>query len=229
MAQPDVEPPDSVVRLTPGRCTGPMVRPMSARLGSRLAGVLVTAALLFPAVGAHAEEVVTEDATGDARAWTAYQEFQYVSAPGEASVDVTRTAASLGQRRLGVAVHFRDLEVRASHRTLVRVWTPRGAFDVTAERQSARRATVSLARKGADARRCRGLSVTYDGVADTVALSVPLRCVGAPRWVRLGVKATATPRTDADNPSTVFFLADDGQRDGFRENSIAKGPRIRRG
>jgi hypothetical protein len=201
---------------------------MSPRLGSRLAAVLVTAGLLLPAA-AHAEEVVTEDATGDAQAWTAYQEFQYVAAPGEASVDVTSTAASLGQRRLSVAVHFRDLEVRVRHQTLVRVWTSRGAYDVTAERQSARRPKVSLARKGADALRCRGLSVAYDGAADTVAVSVPARCVGAPRWVRLGVKATATPRADPDNPSTVFFLADDGQREGLRENSIGKGRRIRRG
>ena len=201
---------------------------MSPRLGSRLSAVLIAAALLLPAA-AHAETVVTEDATGDARAWTAYQEFQYVAAPGEASVDVTRTAASFGQRRLSVAVHFRDLEVRAHHQTLVRVWTPRGAYDVTAERPSARRATVSFGRKGADARRCRGLSVTYDGAADTVVLSVPARCIGAPRWVRLGVEATATPRTNPDNPSTVFFLADDGHRDGMREDSIGKGPRIRRG
>jgi hypothetical protein len=202
---------------------------MSRTAALRFAALVAPVALLLPAA-AHAETVVTEDASGDARAWSAYQEFQFVPAPEEASVDVTRTAAAFGQRRLSVAVHFRDLEVRVRHETLVRVWTPRGAFDVTAERRSARPATVSLARKGGDALGCRGLNVAYDGAADTVALSVPARCVGAPRWVRLGVKATATPRVDADNPSTdVFFLADDGHRGGLRENSIGKGPRIRRG
>jgi hypothetical protein len=199
-----------------------------ARVVPWLAALLVPAALLLP-TAAHSETVATEDGAGDARAWTAYQEFQFVPAPGEASVDVTRTAVSFGQRRLSVAVHFRDLEVRARHQALVRLWTPRGAYDVTAERPSARRATVSLARKGAGAPRCRGLSVTYDGAADTVALSVPARCIGAPRWVRLGVKATATPRTDAVNPGAVFFFADDGHSDKLRENSIAKGPRIHRG
>jgi hypothetical protein len=193
----------------------------------RLAALLAPAALVLPAA-AHAETAVTEDAAGDARAWTAYQEFQYVPAPDEASVDVIRTAAAFGERRLSVAVHFRDLEVRVRHETLVRVWTPRGAFDVTAERRSARRTTVSLARQGGDAVRCRGLSAAYDGAADTVAISVPARCIGAPRWVRLGVRATATPRPHADNPGTVFFLADDGHRDGLGENSIGKGPRIRR-
>jgi len=76
---------------------------------------------------------------------------------------------------------------------------------------------------------CRGLGVAYDGAADTVALSVPARCVGAPRWVRLGVRTRATPRLYAENPGTVFFLVDDGHRGGFRENSIGKGPRIHRG
>jgi hypothetical protein len=194
----------------------------------RLAALLAPAALVLPAA-AHAETVVTEDATGDARAWTDYQEFQYVPAPDEASVDVIRTAAAFGERRLSVAVHFRDLEVRVRHETLVRVWTPRGAFDVTAERRSARRTTVSLARQGGDAVRCRGLSAAYDGAADTVAMSVPARCIDAPRWVRLGVKATATPRLYADDPGTVFFLADDGHRDGLGEKSIGKGPRIHRG
>jgi hypothetical protein len=202
---------------------------MSRTAALRLAALLAPVALVLPAAAAHAETVVTEDAAGDARAWTDYQEFQYVPAPDEASADVIRTAAAFGQRRLSVAVHFRDLEVRVRHETLVRVWTPRGAFDVTAERRSARRATVSLARQGSDALGCRGLSVAYDGAADTVALSVPARCIGAPRWVRLGVKATTTPRRYADNPGTVFFLADDGHREGLRENSIGKGPRIRRG
>lgn len=201
---------------------------MSRPLLPRLAALVAPLALLLP-TAAHAETVVTEDPAGDARAWTDYQEFQFVPAPDEESVDVIRTAAAFGQRRLSVAVHFRDLEARVRHGTLVRVWTPRGAFDVTAERRSSRRTTVSLARKGGDTLRCRGLSGAYDGAADTVVLSVPARCIGAPRWVRLGVRATATPRAFADNPGTVFFLVDDGHRGGLRENSVGKGPRIRRG
>jgi len=201
---------------------------MMSRHGARLAALLAPVALLLPAA-AHAETVVTEDRAGDARAWTADQEFQYVPAPEEASVDIIRTAAAYVPRRLGVAVHLRELEVRPRHQTLLRIWTPRGTFDVTAERLSARRATASLARKGGDAFDCRGLSGTYDGTSDTVALSVPARCIGAPRWVRLGVRATAAPRVDADNPSTVLFLADDGHRSGVGENRIVRGPRIRRG
>ena len=201
---------------------------MLPRLLIRLATLLVPVALLLP-TAAHAGTVATEDAEGDARAWTADQEFQLVPAPQEASVDITSTAAAFAQRRLSVAVHLRDLEVRPRHATVLRIWTPRGTFDVTAERLSARRPTVSMARQRGETSRCRGLSVLYDGAADTVALSVPARCIGAPRWVRLGVRATASPRADPNDPSTVFLFADDGHSGGLRENGITKGPRIRRG
>jgi hypothetical protein len=194
----------------------------------RLAALVAPLALLLPAA-AHGETVVTEDATGDARAWTYFQEFQFVEAPEEASVDVTRTAAAYGQRRLSVAVHLRDLEVRPRHETRVRIWTPSGSFDVTAERLSARRVTVSVARQRGEELGCRGLSATYAGRADTVSLSVPARCIGAPRWVRLGVKVTASPDADPDAQTATIHFADDAHRGGVRENSIGKGPRIRRG
>ena len=201
---------------------------MSRATALRLAAILAAVALLLP-TAAHAETVVTEDSPGDARAWTYFQEFQFVDAPEEASVDVTRTAAAFGQGRLSVAVHLRDLEVRPRHETLLRIWTPRDTFDVTAQRRSARRATVSLARQHGDGVRCRGLSVAYDGAADTVALSVPARCIGSPRWVRLGVKVTASPEADPEAQTMTIYFADDAHRGGLRENSIGKGPRIRRG
>lgn len=194
----------------------------------RLAALLAPVALLLP-TASRAETVVTEDSVGDARAWTFFQEFQFVAAPEEASVDVIRTAAAFGQRRLSVAVHLRDLEVRPRHETLLRIWTPGDTFDVSAKRMSARRVGVSVARQRGDAFGCRGLSATYDGAADTIALSVPARCIGAPRWVRLGVRVTASPRANPEAPSATIYLADDGHRGGYRENSITAGPRVRRG
>lgn len=201
---------------------------MSRSTALRLAALVAPLALLLP-TAAHAETVVTEDPAGDARAWTYFQEFQFVEAPEEASVDVIRTAAALGQRRLSVAVHLRDLEVRPRHETLLRIWTPRETFDVTARRLSARRATVSLARQRGEAFGCRGLSVAYDGAADTVALSVPARCIGSPRWARLGVEVTASPEADPEAQTMTIYFADDGHRVSVGENSIGKGPRIRRG
>ena len=178
---------------------------------------------------AHAEKVVTEDSSGDAEAFVFYQEFQFVPAPEEASVDITRTVAALGNRRLSVTVRFRDLEVRPRHGTEVRVRTPRAVFLVSAGRTSASRPKVTMAAQGRDPSRCRGLRVTYDGTADVVSVSVPTACIGSPRWVRLGVGATASPAANPQHPSSTVLLADDGHRDVWREHSLGTGPRIHRG
>ncbi len=141
---------------------------------------------------------MTVDAPGDARAFTFDQQAQFVPAPQEAAVDITRTVAALGHRRLSVTVHFRDLQVRPRHTTLVRVGTPRLTFDVIAERMSASRATVEVSDRGDTAFECRGLRVSYDGAADLVSLSVPTSCLEAPRWVQLGVRATASPEANPE-------------------------------
>lgn len=202
---------------------------MTQRLGLRLlAAVLPATALLLPGA-AQAEKVVTVDAPGDARAFTFDQQAQFVPAPQEAAVDITRTVTALGHRRLSVTVRFRDLQVRPRHTTLVRVGTPRRTFDVIAERTSASRATVEVSDRGDTAFECRGLRVGYDGAADLVSLSVPTSCLESPRWVQLGVRATASPEANPENPSTIILFADDGHRGSIRENSIGKGPKVRRG
>jgi len=137
---------------------------MTQRLGLRLlAAVLPVTSLLLPAA-AQAEKVVTVDAPGDARAFTYDQQAQFVPAPQEAAVDITRTVAALGHRRLSVTVRFRDLQVRPRHTALVRVGTPRRTSDVIAERTSASRATVEVSDRGDTAFECRGLR--RSGAAD---------------------------------------------------------------
>ena len=201
---------------------------MNHRLGVRVLAALLSVAAVLPGA-AHAEKVVTEDLADDAQAFTYYQEFQYVPAPQEATADITRTVAALGTRRLSVTVHFRDLRARPRHTTLVRVRTPRSTVDVLAERESARRPRGTVSTTRGEELGCQGLRVRYDGAADRVSLSVPAACIGSPRWVRLGVGATATPEANPENPSTVVLFTDDGHRDTFSEDSLGTGPRIRRG
>ncbi|MBS2937181.1 hypothetical protein KDN32_05445 [Nocardioides sp. J2M5] len=201
---------------------------MTRHLGRTLLPALLSATVLLGAP-AHAERVVTEDLSGDAEAWVAEQEFQFVPAPQEASVDVVRTVASFGERRLRVRVHFRDLEVRARHSVSLLVRTPRSSFLAAAERRSARATTTRFQRRGIGPAPCGGLRADHDGRADVVTVSVPARCIGDPRWVRLGATVTATPRTDPDNPSTVFYFADDAHGDTFDDEALALGPRIHRG
>ena len=185
-------------------------------------------ALLAPQ-SAHAEQVTTQDVVGDAEAWTYYQDFQFVPAPQEASADITRTVVSFGDCRLRVAVHFRDLRVRPRHDMVVRLRTPRATFDVIATREGASRPTIELTNPRDDEFPCSSLRVGYDGAADAVRISVPASCIGSVRWVRLGVKATASPAADPDSQTTVIFYADDALREGGAGQTVRLGPRIHRG
>lgn len=198
------------------------------RTPSRLVALLVPLVLLAPAA-AHAEKLVHDDAVGDAEGWTYEQEFQLVPAPQEATADITRTVAALGNRQLRVTIHFRDLEARPRHDMVVRVRTPHTTFDVLAERQNASRPTVELTNPDDDPFACRHLDVRYDGRADVVSVSVPTRRIASPRWVRVGVKASATPAADPDLQPMVISYFDDALREGGTAQIVRLGARIHRG
>ncbi len=95
---------------------------MNHRFGVRLLAALLPAAILLSGA-ASAETVVTEDGAGDAEAYD--YGFELVAAPPEASVDIIRTVAAFGERRLAVTVHVRALEGRVRHGVRVRIRTPR--------------------------------------------------------------------------------------------------------
>ena len=96
-----------------------------------------------------------------------------------------------------------------------------------ATREGASRATIELTNPRDEAFSCRGLRVRYDGGADLVRLSVPTTCIGSPRWVRLGVKSTASPTVGAQ--TAVVLYADDALRDGGSDKTVRLGARIHRG
>lgn len=206
---------------------------MSLRLGSRLVTVLLPAALLLPAA-AHAEKVVTDDAVGDARSWTmdweSEQEPEFLLAPDEVSTDIVRTVAAHGAKRLSVTVHFRDLQTTRPQFTVVRLFTPDGAYTVNVEKMpGARAVTEFVTRKDAEAE-CRALKGKVDGAADAITVSLPTSCIGAPRWVQLGVGAIGFDMpVDDEQATTETLFADDGHRGSISDNSIGRGPRIRRG
>ena len=224
--------PEGPPRLTlpPTTGSGRTRAPSSTR---RLAALLAPVALQFPTAAARRDGGDRGRRPGDARAWTdSPRSIQFVPAPEEASVDIIRTAAALGQRRLSVTVALprprgpgasRDAGAGAGRPVAPSTSPPSvGRRDGRPSRCERRVATPSDVGDSA---------LAYDGAADTVALSVPARALGAPRWVRLGVKATATPSRRATDPGDrARVLADDGHRGGRQGlNSVGKGPRIRRG
>lgn len=207
---------------------------MTRRLRARLLAVVLPAVFFVPAV-AHAEKVVTEDAVGDVVTVTfeaspdAPEDPPLVPAPDEASTDITHTVVANGNKRLRITVHFRDLVTARSHTTIVRLVTPRGAFDIGVDKVDGSKAETSLSRRYGREVECRALDARVDGGADLVAISVPSSCVDSPRWVQVGVGAISLVEapTEAD-PEALAVFADDGHRDTVKD-SLAKGPKVHRG
>ena len=201
---------------------------MQHRPGLRLATALLTAtAVLLPAA-AHAEKVVTQDATGDVV--TVSEESgdlkDAVPAPGYAGVDVVRTSVAHGATRLRVTVAFRALERDPFQFTAIRISTPQGPFDVLVERLGGKPIS-SIERRGETAD-CGGLRSKVDLGADTLTTSLPTACLGTPRWVQVGVGAVGVD-LDVEDPDLIAPYADDAHRDGSVRDALAKGPKVRRG
>lgn len=206
---------------------------MAHRLGVRAAALLLpVCALLLPAA-AHAEKVVTEDGVGDvlqADLAVDTETPEFVPAPDEASTDIVRTVAAYGTTRLSLTVHFRDLLNTHSQDLFVKVLTPRGSYVVGASRMPGSRVGTMIFRgRGAEVE-CRGLRAKFDGGGDTMSISVPAACLDEARWVRLGVGAIGYVEPVGDEePETFPIFADDAHRDGAIRDTIAKGPKVRRG
>jgi hypothetical protein len=200
--------------------------PLSPRHGARLAALLVPACLALP-TAAHAEKVVTEDAVGDVLSLSQSEDLaDAVPAPDYAGVDVVRTAVAHGAQRLRVSVRFRSLERDPFQFTIMHVSTPQGGYDIQVERLRDKPVT-SLARGRNDVD-CRGLKTKVDLVAETVTTSLPTSCLGAPRWVKVGVGAVALA-ADQASPELAAAYADDAHRDGEIRDRIAPGPKVHRG
>lgn len=198
---------------------------MSARHGARLAALLLAPAAFVLPTAAHAEKVVTEDAVGDVVSVESEDPAEAVPAPDYAGVDVVRTAVAHGATRLRVSVRLRALERDPFQFTILRVDTPEARYEIVVERLGGNPVTsMERGRKGVD---CLGLKAKVDLGADTVTTSLPTSCLGAPRWVKVGVGAVALA-ADQASPELAAAYADDAHRAGEIRDRIAPGPKVRR-
>ncbi|RYC13212.1 hypothetical protein [Nocardioides zhouii] len=198
---------------------------MSRRFGSRLLTAVVPAVLLLP-TAAHAEKVVTEDAEGDVVRLVDVDEGETVPAPDYAGVDLVRTSVAHSARRLSVSAHFRGLERDPFQITVIRVKTPQKSYEIIVERLGGK--PIASFEGGRKAPECRGLKAKIDLGADVVTAALPTACLGAPRWVQVGVGAVGGSE-DPASPDGFTVYADDAHRVGEIRDNIALGPRVRRG
>lgn len=223
---------------------------MSTRLGARLAAFLVPTTLLLP-VAAHAETVTVDDPAGDAKALNLASELgafffgggddaqpSFLDAPNEVATDVTRTTITHA-KRVTVTTHFRDLVDGTEHSLGMRVFTPRGPFDLVAGRSADGRSFAELDRSAPTVvsesgdvrpRPCRSVRSRYDLVAETVTVSLPAACVDKPRWIQVASGASRFQLTPVgDGSVNLAGFADDAFRSTLSENSMGRSPKVRRG
>lgn len=205
---------------------------MSHRLAARLLAVALTAAALGAPATAHAERVETRDASGDVRMFPDLDSEATVPAPDFTSVDILRTVVDHRRNRLNLTVRYRDLRATPLHYTIFTVRTPKRAFDVSVERGlgGGAKGQAQVTRPNGRPVTCKGVHWSIDRAADRVTASVPTRCLGAPRWVKIGVGAVSSEAgrlTDPDDRYRTY--GDDGQRAGRVGEHLAMGPKVSRG
>lgn len=199
---------------------------MSHRHGLRLAAIALPVLALLP-TAAHAEKVVTHDPAGDVVMITGGADDESVPAPDHAGTDLVRTSVAHGGNRLRVNLGYRALERDPFQIAVIGLKTSRGAFQIVVERLGGSPIT-SITGRHDDDLECRGLKSTVNLRADVVSTSLPTSCLGAPQWVRVGVGAIAVSG-DVDQPELAAAYADDAHRTGEIRDSLAFGPKVRRG
>ena len=194
---------------------------------------LVAPAVLLVPAAAHAEKVETTDPAQDVVGVLLGVEEgvpeQTVPAPDQAAPDVVRTVVDHRTRLVRVRVELRDLATGAPEATVLHLRTPSGRFEV--ESDSLDRPTTTEMTKGSRAVECRGLRSVIDRAADRITLTVPTRCIGAPRWVQAGVGVVSLGAFLAEPASgEPMAYADDAHRAGtIKEDTLTLGPKVRRG
>ena len=195
-----------------------MVDPRPSRGARLMVGVLVATLNLGTAPAFGAKEVI-KDARQDVLLYDHGAEpgSAPIPAPDEASSDITRTVIAHRAHRLVVKIRMSGPQEHKQGTVMV-IITPKTKF--TGYFFAARR-SILLAEKRV---RCDGISNSFDALNGLVSNSIPRRCLGNPRWVRVRVGSVGS------GPTSFAIYLDDARRAGLKPGlMLTNGPRLRKG
>jgi hypothetical protein len=190
------------------------------RLSTLVLAACTGLAVLVP-TQAHAGSYVRPDATGDVS--SSKDDGPFVKTPSRAEGDVRSSAVSHAGRRVVIAVAYRQLsQTTQITGQIARLRTNKGLVrDVVIYAQpGAWGGRTSMEKPGGRRVKCR-MGTRIDYVGDRVTVSIPRKCLGRPRWVRVGIGAVTF------QDEVVF--ADDAMTNGALGNYPVLGPVVRRG
>jgi hypothetical protein len=186
---------------------------------SRAIGVLGAATLaltILTPTAARADHAGSTDPTGDVRGFTYEPEpapcgtSTEIDGAAETTEDLTRVGVQHTRRRVVVTAHYADLDPDVEQILDVSLRASTGGYDLELYREAPVSgewhvyADLSTEPVFPDPDEvpddCGGITVISDGIPcrigrdvrfakDVVRLSVPRRCLGNPRWVRIGADA----------------------------------------
>lgn len=194
--------------------------------------LLGSLSLAFPGAAAHAALYSHNDATRDV-IWEACPGEDDAECPSEdvfdPSVregDIVRANIRHQARRVLVRLKERQVSAAGYRSHYVRVVTDAGIerwVSVHATPGQLQPSSIELYDARKDVVRCSGLWAGADPATDLVTVIVPRRCLGHPRWVRVGV-GVETMEEELSGE-----LRDDLMKAGAISATLALSPRIRRG
>ena len=206
---------------------------MSSRFGLRLLALVVPVVLLAP-MAAHAEKVETTDPAADVVSLGPTEEGEddlanLVPAPDNLTADVVRTVVDHARSRVRVRVDLRELGRSRTYFAVLQVRTPAGTFEVETVNLG-RRPKAEITRRHR-AVECPRLRAVGDRAAARAVITIPTSCLGAPRWVQVGVGvASIETVTTPEGAEQLVVFADDAHRAGtISDENLTKGPKVRRG
>lgn len=136
--------------------------------------------------------------------------------------DIVRTRTAHGLKNIVVRTHLRELGYGA-HQLALQVKTPRQTYVVRATKGGRPFANEIVVVDNNGTRTCDGARFRLDRDRATMTLSLPRRCVGSPRWVRLGVSTMAV------SLGGVAWVDDSRGRGLLPNEQLRMGPRLLRG
>lgn len=153
--------------------------------------------VLLAATGAQADTVRHSDLRHDVQH---FDSGDLTPAPHASDPDITRATVRHGAHRVVIRLHARDVS-RRTDMGFAAILIPGGAYDLVVFPEEPR--ASRLFTDGSGDVNCRGIFVHRSVRRDLVRFSVPRRCLGSPRWVRVGAAL------DTVSPSIIHSRFDD--------------------